>query len=448
MPTAFLERLTRPLLADREPRLIAACREVAAWRRQSRPQWQADQLVALRALVEEACEQLPFYRDKYRAAGFRPSDLRSWADLERIPLLTKHELREAGPQRLAPRAGDGVRLLSSSGSTGVSLRIYRNEASLWTFMASTMAQYLEWCEGQPIADVLYCVDLATDSIDFAMADLLRTIAPEQRILPVTLPATDLLAQLDDLRPRFISTYPSTLRAVAVELHRRGRTLDRLRLAHLTSETCDQRTRQLLAEVFPRARVVETYTSTEAGLIAFQCHVSGTWHVAEQGLIAEIVDDDGRPTRGLGRLVLTDLTNRATPIVRYAGLGDLCQWHDAACACGTELRSLARLAGRVAELIVLPDGTAISPYVVTNALEELPGIYQFQVVQHAATAFEVLIVRERGSASDADVRATVADRLRAALGIELTCEARVVEQILPRPGAHKVPLVVSHVPRPR
>ena len=93
----FLEPLTPTLLADRERRLLAACASVRERRRWSRGQLQAAQFAALQELVESAYEQLSFYREKYTAAGFRPRDLRSLADLGRIPLLTKDERIRRSP---------------------------------------------------------------------------------------------------------------------------------------------------------------------------------------------------------------------------------------------------------------------------------------------------------------------------------------------------------------
>jgi phenylacetate-CoA ligase len=453
MTTHFIESITQNTLDERERCLMRAFEQVLTARRWSREQLRAAQFAALSTLVEAAYEHLPFYRDKYDTAGFHPGQLRGFNDLPRIPLLTKDELRRAELFRLPSTADNpDVRLLASSGSTGMALRIYRDDASLWHFTAYNTSLYYQWCNHKPLVDVLYCVDMATDSIDFALADLLRTTVAEERLLPVTAEPEEIIARIDDLRPTFISTYPSTLRAVAIALDRCRRTYEYLQVAHLTSEMLDDATRRLLRRVFPKARLVETYTSTEAGLVGYRCPKTEQWHLAEDGLIPEIVDKDGIPTEGLGRLVVTDLTNRATPIIRYAGLGDLCRWEPSECACGTVHRSLAELAGRVADLIALPDGRTLSPYAVTNALEEMPAIYQYQVVQQTHTMFEVLIVRQptagigKNSLGDTAICQAVSDCLRAAVGSEATCVVRLVEKILPRPGAHKIPLVVSHLPR--
>ena len=449
MPRYFHETLTASEMDRRGALLRTALDEVLAAAAWSKDQLRDQQLTRLQSLVRSAYDELSFYRNKYQAVNFHPDQLQSLADLQRVPIVTKDELRRADLFRLAPSAESiGVRLLASSGSTGSALRIFRDETSLWRITAFNTMLYYDWCHEHPLADVLYCVDMATDSIDFALADMLRTLAPEERLLPVTAAPSELVAALDDFQPTYFSSYPSTLRSMAMELDRRGRVCQRLKLAHVTSEMLDAHTRRLAARVFPNARVIETYTSTEAGIMGYQCPQSNRWHLVEPQVIPEIVDDHGQPTDELGRLVVTDLTNRATPIIRYAGLGDLCRWDHRSCPCGTTNRSLAQLAGRVADLIVRPDGQTVSPYVVANALEELAGVYQYQITQRTVTEFTVVIVRQPSyAASDDALRSAVANCLREALQFDVQCSVQLVEVIAPRVGAHKIPLVVSHVPRP-
>ena len=75
-----------------------------------------EQLDRLRASVAHAMSS-PFYQKKF--AGFDPRDLKSVADLRRLPFSDKNDLRDAYPLGLAavPEA-DIVRIHSSSGTTG------------------------------------------------------------------------------------------------------------------------------------------------------------------------------------------------------------------------------------------------------------------------------------------------------------------------------------------
>jgi phenylacetate-CoA ligase len=76
-------------------------------------------------LVEMAYFDIPVYQDKYKAAGFSPSDLRSYDDIEKIPVITKPELIAAFPTRcLNPRySSEDLFATRSSGSSGQTLLI-------------------------------------------------------------------------------------------------------------------------------------------------------------------------------------------------------------------------------------------------------------------------------------------------------------------------------------
>ena len=403
-----------------------------------RGRWSADevrrhQTTTLRALLQHAVDHVPLYREKYAAAGFRPADVGSLVDLPAIPPLAKEELRAVpidclvAADRLRP-----ARLVRSSGSSGVPCGIFRDDESLWSIVAASMVLYGEWCGARPIDNVLYFLDRSPDSIDGALADLLRTTVGDDRIRSLDEAPDEQMRTLLDLRPEFLSSYPSTVRNLAICLDRRGRTYPRLRLLHLTSEMLDGRTRRLLGDVFPAARIVESYASTEAGLMAASCS-AGRWHVAEDRALLEIDAD--------GSVLITDLTNWTTPVIRYRGLGDACRWEETPCPCGSVRRSIRLVAGRITDSIRLPDGEFVSPYRATNVLDEITGIYQYQLVQRSRTEIEVRIVPT--ATADSTISADIVRALAPVLPAGIDVHVRAVTEIEPK-GRHKVPLVVSHL----
>ena len=443
MRRPFRERESAALLAAREAALLSALDLVLERRRWNRDQVRDFQTSTLQTLVAYAYEHVPFYRAKYDAAEFHPSLVQSHDDLAKIPLLTKDELRKADLAQLKSAAYPApTRLLSSSGSTGVPSRLYRDEDSLVYMCAQEMALYYDWCDRRPIAGVLYFLDL-TPGLDGALADLLRTTVPEERILDSSASPAALIADIERFSPEFISTYPSTLRNIAMTMDRQGKTNTKPRLLHLTSEMLGARTRSLLERVFPRAEIVQTYSSTEGGLIAHQCSAEGRWHLTEESAIYEIVNADGQPTEGMGELVVTNLTNWATPIIRYRGLGDYCRWAATECSCGSDRRSIAHLEGRATESLELADGTLLTPYGLTNALEEVPGVYQFQVIQRGRGDLQVLIVRDASTGlGEEEVCARAQAAIQNLFSAATTCEICCVDHIPSQPGSHKTPLVVS------
>lgn len=70
------------------------------------------------------CYATPFYRRRFAELGLRPEDIRTFADLEKLPFTTKDDLRQS--QREHPPFGDystiaaeqAAQIFASSGSTG------------------------------------------------------------------------------------------------------------------------------------------------------------------------------------------------------------------------------------------------------------------------------------------------------------------------------------------
>lgn len=432
--------LTPAQIRERGAKLHAALDAVIEQRSWSTPKHRAHQWRTLKKLVQHAFEHVPLYQRLFAKNGFKPEMLEDWDDLSKIPLLTKKDLRGLPEVDLISNHKSQIishKWLASSGSTGIPAKIARSETSLWHYMAWNTALFFDWCGGQPISNGLYLVDFAPDSIDFAAADLLRTTVPDSRLFSVHEPVSKLTDKMLSIAPEFISSYPSTLRAVALEIG--SRVITKTKLIHLTSEMLDAHTRHLLGKVFPNAKLIETYTSTEGGLVAFQCTHDARWHIAETNVIAEIVDDEGKPTNGLGHLVITDLTNDATPIIRYRGLGDLARWETSPCPCGSTLRSIRQLEGRSAAMLRTRGGIWLSPFVITNAIEEVPGLSQYQVVQTQPGCIDVKIV----ATNTADLEPHL---LRVLDHADMDVRVSLVPEIKPQGRGHKVPLAVSELPQ--
>ena len=443
-PSRFSEIQSPKNIKQRGELLLSAINRVIAFDKLNQEELQAYQFEKLKSLVSEAYHNVPMYWKKYHEAGFDPTSLNTMHDLNRIPLITKANLRNAGLRAIKNFARkEPVWLFSSSGSTGVPSRVYREEQALWHFMARSLVIYKNWCVGKPLANVLYITDLAAGSIDFALADLLQTTVMEKRILGSSLPTQELIHAIELFQPEFISSYPSTIRSIAIAMHRCGKIFKGLKLLHLTSEMLEQTTRSLINSVFPHAKIVETYTSSEAGLIAYSCGINPSrLHIAETEVLFEILDNDGNPTNKVGQSVVTDLINHCTPMIRYCGLGDYAALDHTNCECGSTHRSIKTLEGRISDSIITPDGGLISPYLLIDAIEEIPGIYQFQIVQSSKNSLKIRIIHDISSRSNqANVQTSVHDALKKVVP-SMIIDVDFVTTISSENNRHKIPLVVS------
>jgi phenylacetate-CoA ligase len=192
-------------------------------------------------------------------------------------------------------------------------------------------------------------------------------------------------------------------------------------------------------------LVDTYSAQEVGYIALQCPEQPHYHVQSERILVEILADDGTPCRPgeIGRVVVTDLHNFATPIIRY-DLGDQAEV-GAPCPCGRGLPVLARIVGRRRGMLAYPDGRTAWP-VFTVACRDAARFREIQLVQDRIDAIRLRVVPEEPlSAAD---RAALTAALHAALGHPFAVEIEVVDR-LSRSPAGKLEEFVSHVlPPPR
>jgi phenylacetate-CoA ligase len=197
-------------------------------------------------------------------------------------------------------------------------------------------------------------------------------------LDVFAPVDEQIRWLRAKAPRVLMTYPSNLEQL---LHavRDGRVrLPSLQQVRTFGEALPDTLRVLCDSVLG-IPLVDQYSSMELGLIAIQCPRFPHYHVQAENVYVEILNDAGQPCAPgeIGRVVVTDLHNFASPLLRYE-LGDLAEPGEP-CPCGRGLPVINRVLGRVRGMMAMRDGTRRWPRGYSGLAGVAP-IRQFQIVQ--------------------------------------------------------------------
>ena len=137
----------------------------------SKSKLQALQLQRLQAIVERVYNQNQFYRKLYDEANVKPSDIKTLADIRKLPFLEKKTVRDAYPYGMAlvrpGGAGGALEIHATSGTTGKSVPVFatRKDIDYW---ADLNAREL-WMTGMRPGDVLmncYGYGMATGGFGF------------------------------------------------------------------------------------------------------------------------------------------------------------------------------------------------------------------------------------------------------------------------------------------
>jgi phenylacetate-CoA ligase len=217
------------------------------------------------------------------------------------------------------------------------------------------------------------------------------------------------------RPSYLYGYVSMLEAFArfvVSTGRNGRELGLVSVV-TTSEALSEQQRQVIREAFG-APVQNEYGCGEVGPVAYECP-QGLLHVMTESVLVEVLQPDGnRAGPGeSGEVVVTDLMNRAMPLIRYQ-LGDYATV-GGECSCGRGFPTLSKVWGRAYDFVEGADGRRYHGEFFLYLIEELRErgmeIHQFKVRQTAGDALEVMVVAPNDPEGVAtEVRAGLARRL--------------------------------------
>lgn len=352
------------------------------------------QLRQLERVVRHAIETVPFYRERMRAHGAPP---RSLAEFQRLPLLTRADIKAAGKSlysQRVPRDHGRVSRGVTSGSTGRPIEYRETQLTQLFTTAITLRDHF-WRK-RDFSKKLVSIreqGFSEDRPSWGPATDMAYQSGPCLLLDIR---TDVARQVDLLlehQPGYLLTFPSNLQALAQLCLKRGLRLPFLREVRTISETLRPGIRELCREAW-NVPVADIYSASETSYIALQCPEHTHYHIQSESALVEILDDANRPCAPgqMGRVVVTPLHNFAMPLIRYE-IGDYAV-AGAPCACGRGLPVIEAIVGRERNLVTLPDGRRYWPLTGYTKWSDIAPIEQFQIIQKSLVQLEAKLVMPR------------------------------------------------------
>lgn len=382
-------------------------REVFAYRDETLHNWmlpggveavQAALVAKLRVALEYARSSNAYYAGLFASVGFDPLAITGLEDVGVLPVMTKDDVRahradfeaceSMSPHRLADKTG---------GSTGQPLRYSMSQDDYlrsvgvrlagWYLCGYVLGDRIAIFGGQSIARrelVPWHVspsDLVLNRRQFSAADM-----DDDRV-------AQYWEYIKRWRPAYLRGYPTAIAELCRHRPAMHSRQYRLHAVLTTSETLTQSDRRLIEEVL-EAPVFDGWGLNDGGAAAYECAEHVGMHVDTTRAYVETVDDAGRPVWGTpGRVVVTSLTNKAFPFVRYE-TGDMgvLEWRD--CQCGRTGLMLTEILGRSNDTLKL-GAVRISPSSTTLLFAPLERLRRYRVVQDAPLHITVTLDTQEG-----------------------------------------------------
>ncbi len=340
------------------------------------------QLARLQEVVRTV-SRVPFYRDALAQSGVQPEDIQGLDDVRRLPLTTKEDLRQNYPLgMLAVPREQIARIHGSSGTTGKPTLVAYTHEDLVTW-SELCARFLVagGLRAHHLVHIAFGYGLFTGG--FGLHYGVERVGAA--IVPVAAGNTARqILLLGDLAPDVLICTPSYALNIAEVARAEG--IDPLELnlkyGHFGGEpwTEDMRfeiERQLGIQAFNNYGLSEVMGPGVSG----ECSARKGMHLQEDHFLVECLDpetlepvEDGK----YGELVITNLTKRAMPLLRYRTRDLACLSRDV-CECGRTTTRMSRVIGRTDDMLIVR-GVNLFPSQIEEALLRVDGTAPHYLIQ--------------------------------------------------------------------
>ena len=438
------DRAARGTRRDVE-RWASVIRETEALDHDRLLEWQHTEL---ESQLRHAFDHVPYYRQAFADAGVGPDDVRTAADLVRLPTLDKPTLRERRDELLATNVAESERYyFTTGGSTGIPVGFYHDlgqPSREWAFMRDQWRRV--GYRDRETSVVLRGAVVPGGRL--WQRDPLRgaLVVSSYHLTDEALPP--IVERIRAFRPRFLQAYPSSAAIVARYLLEAGEPpIEGLVAVLCGSENLYDGQRRLIEHAF-NCRVYSWYGQSEAVALAGECERSSELHVFPQYGVVELVNSAGEPVTEpgeVGEIVATSLARRAMPLIRYRTT-DVAMLGERSCPeCGRPYPLFRRIEGRLQEFMISGGGRVISMTAINMHSPVFDNVAQFRFTQRVP-GHVVLRVVPRASYDPTSDEQRIRTELGPKLGADTTLELALVDEI-PRSASGKLSFIDQELPSP-
>ena len=386
------------------------------------------QLRRLKKVVKYAYENVEFYRRRYDEHGVSPDDIQTLDDIQKLPFITKDDLRNTYPFDLqAADKEDWVEVHSTSGTTGIP-----------TVAAYTQKDLDIWaeCTARGLASVgVHKNDIVNVAYGFGLftgGHGAQYGVQKIGALAVPMSSGNTQRQMNFLRDfpaDFLCCTPSYALYLAESFEHAGidpKTIP-LKGGLYGAEMWSEEIRSKLENKFDiSAQNIYGLTEVIGPGVATECHIKDGMHIAEDHFYPEIIDPktlEVLPDGKRGEIVFTSLTKTGMPVIRYR-TKDITSINRDKCVCGRTNARMSRITGRSDDMLKVK-GVIVFPKQIEEVImtmDELAPAYQI-IVSRPGTLdeIEVQVEIDQVNFSDSIVnlegfKLKLAKKIREAIGI--------------------------------
>ena len=399
-------------------------------------QWQE-----IKKLLKHAYIETQFYKRKFDYEGIRIEEIKNFDDFEKLPILTKIEVKNNQKELLAKNVPRYMKFLTS-GSTGLPLSGYIDKEGR-EFKRAAGLRSVMW-SGCDLGERIYCLygnpEKEKQGIKKFRAKFRRKYLQRTEILDLLNLSDESMYKFADkmkkYRPGLLWGHAHALYMLADFLENKGIDTIRPKGMYSAGMVLHKHQREKIEKVF-NGILQDRYGSEEIGLIATECKRKEGLHINVDSLYVEFLDENNKPVADNkpGNIVITDLRNRCMPFIRYR-IEDIGVPMNKSCSCGISQPMIQRIEGRTADFLIRADGKLVSGISLTDHFAgQIPGVKQVQIIQNELRKIEINLVKNHDFSRAS--KETIDRLVNEFFGTKMTYELKFLKEIpLERSGKYR------------
>lgn len=385
------------VFALRRENVLRICKDLEQTQWHSPEQVTELQFLKLKNLIRHAYREVPYYTRLFDEHGVKPNTIQSPADLKRLPLLEKSDLKKlAATIRFPSLKSLKYSVRKTSGTSGIPATLYVSRNANAHSLAARYRCF-NWYDIK-LGDKEARFGGRSLSASERAAEILKdTILNRLRIQHLDLTKNN----INDARknffrflPDYLYGYPSLILRFGESIGSESLSALRLKAVVSTAEMTMDYERKRMQELFG-CPAADEYGCSEVDIIAFECP-HGKRHIMAENVFVEI--NRKQLEDGTGEIVITDLNNLLMPLIRYR-LKDIILPEEENCSCGRGLPILGKIIGRSQDqYIKTENGDLIHSVIFAYFFESLTGreipIKRFRIIQNNMKRLTIQISLEQ------------------------------------------------------
>lgn len=420
----------------------------------TKQQFEDYQLERLKELVHHAYENVPYYKRTFDHYRLKPEDIKSLADLQKLPILTKDDVRK-NLEDLVARNVDRSTLVyrTTSGSTGVPLGVYQDKETSYLHELAYVYRQRRWAgwefgdpylvlrgnappeEGSEGTPCLHSYNFQNNALFLSSYEMTE----ENMFLYQRL--------IEEFKPKFVHGDSSSMEILSRFMKRNTIKNKTIKAIFLGSQTILPHQRKFISETF-ECPVYCRYGMTEKNTDAVDCEKHRGYHVGMEYGIFELLDQGNNPVTqpgAPGRVAGTGFDTFCMPLIRYA-TEDIAEFSSESCGCGRQSILVADFKGRLGELIFSKSGyiVPLSPVYASIHGSVVTKLREIKFIQETPGELVVRMILAPGSSRHEVEKELLADMYSKLDAQEFKILTDFVDEI-PRGGRGKFGLLDQRLP---